>query len=63
MWRVLIEFVVVVVLMCGLSVESGLKEKECPFFSLQEHEFSVYSQNGEDGVILALLAIVGTTNR
>lgn len=36
---------------------------ECPFFSLQQFESSVYSQNGEDGIILALMSIVGATNR
>jgi hypothetical protein len=36
---------------------------ECPLHSLQQFESSVYSQNGEDGIILALLSIIGSVNR
>jgi hypothetical protein len=35
----------------------------CPFDDLQHYEDSIYSQNGEDGVILKLLSSLGTTNK
>mmetsp|Transcript_7896 Transcript_7896/g.11770 ORF Transcript_7896/g.11770 Transcript_7896/m.11770 type:complete len:460 (+) Transcript_7896:21-1400(+) len=36
---------------------------ECPLTQLQHHERSVFSQNGEDGVLLAILDIIGVKHR
>jgi hypothetical protein len=48
-------------LLLSFLVDVTSFQSMCPLMSLQQHESSVYSQNGEDGVILALLSIIGTS--
>ncbi len=44
--------------------EYGDQAQERAFHSIiNRHEFSVYSQNGEDGILLFLFSIIGTSSR
>jgi hypothetical protein len=47
----------------SLSSLSSSSPSICPFDDLQHHEKSVYSQNGEDGILLKLFSSLGTTNQ
>ena len=64
LWRRVIRLVVsCTLLLLSFAGDLKLPQEECPFLNLQDHEWSIYSQNGEDGIIWALLSIVGMTNR
>jgi hypothetical protein len=39
------------------------EDSSCPLMHLTSSEDSIYSQNGEDGVLLRMLEIIGTTNK
>lgn len=41
----------------------ALKQRGEPLPALADVEFSCYSQNGEDGILLFLFAVIGTTNK
>jgi hypothetical protein len=46
-----------------LSFPYHSSSDSCPFDNLQFHENSFHSQNGEDGILLKLLSIIGVTNK
>ena len=45
-----------------IASQGSSQQRACSLLNLQSHELRIYSQNGEDGVLLRILEIVGISN-